>query len=90
MIDAISHLEMQTRLREGLDNPQAYESRFVFDKREFARTVAFRSEYLDNGAILTASTESFDGCFKREPVGDDKIRYSTEGKLTDVKIKKRA
>lgn len=83
-------VELKEQLKAGLDNPQAYESEFVFDKQEFAKTVAFRSEYLDNGAILTASTEKFEECFQREHVDGSRFRYSTEGNLTDVKIKKRA
>ncbi len=82
--------ELRRRIIDSLENKAAFRTQFQFDSEEFARTVTFRSEYLDNGAVLTAPSGRFEECFQKERLSKpDRTRYVTEGKLLDVKIKKK-
>ena len=83
-------IELQNKIIDSMDNRSVFQTRFQFDNEEFRRTLKYRSEYLDNGAILTASAEDFEVCFKKEALAKEKkIRYTTEGQLLEVKVKKR-
>jgi len=64
---------------------------FVFDAEEFVQHVAYTSIELDNGGMLTAPQGKFDECFDREIVDDNEgiIRFSTEGRIVDEKIRSR-
>ncbi len=83
--------KLQTLILDSLENKAAFQTQFQFDSGEFLRTVAFRSEYLDNGAVLTAPSNKFDECFRKESLSEpERTRYSTEGRLLEIKIRKKA
>jgi hypothetical protein len=71
--------------REGL-----FEERFRFVPSEFLKHVVIKTIELDNGALLTASTERFDEVFIREVVDPTKavVKFSTEGKIIDQRFRK--
>ena len=71
---------------------RAAEERFEFDAMEFRRTIAFRSVQLSNGAVLTASASDFDEVFHTERVDReaDVVRFVTEGRVEDERLRARA
>jgi hypothetical protein len=82
--------ELRQQVADSLENKAAFQTQFQFDLEEFSKTFAFRSEYLDNGAVLTAPSAKFADCFAKEQLaGTNRIRYATEGILLNVKMKKR-
>jgi len=53
------------------------------------KTIAFRSEELDNGAILTADIAKFDAVFKKNPVPkSDQVKYTTQGTVVDQRVRR--
>jgi hypothetical protein len=66
------------------------DERFQFDLKEFTNQVAYRTIELDTGGLLTAEARAFDNVFQREVVdsSQDKIRFSTEGKVVNEKLGK--
>lgn len=71
-------------------DPHLAEERFRFDLAEFSKHVAYRSVELDSGGMLTADFADFDRVFRREVLdeADQKIRFSTEGKVISEKLRK--
>jgi hypothetical protein len=63
---------------------------FQFDLQEFTTQVAYRTIELNTGGMLTAEARAFDTVFQREVVDstEDKIRFSTEGKVVNEKLGK--
>jgi hypothetical protein len=66
------------------------DERFQFDLDEFNQQVAYRSVELDSGGMLTAHSTEFDRIFHREVLdeAEQKVRYSTEGKVVSEKLGK--
>jgi hypothetical protein len=66
------------------------DERFQFDLGEFTNQVAYRTIELDSGGLLTAEARTFDTVFQREVVdtAENKIRFSTEGKVVNEKLGK--
>jgi len=66
------------------------DDKFQFDLSEFNRHFSYKSVELDNGAVLTASLESFDQCFQRIEVEDRQgaFIFTTEGMIVDERLKK--
>lgn len=66
------------------------DERFQFDLQEFTEQVAYRTIELDSGGLLTAEARAFDNVFRREVVdtSENKIRFSTEGKVVNEKLGK--
>jgi hypothetical protein len=65
--------------------------RFQFDLDEFRRQVMYRTIELDSGGLLTAEAAAFDTVFHREVIVDgpeDKVRFSTEGKVINERLGK--
>jgi hypothetical protein len=57
---------------------------------ELAKFIAFKTVELDNGGLLTASTDNFDAVFVRQVVDSskDRVRFSTEGTVIDQRLRK--
>lgn len=70
--------------------PALTDERFQFDLDEFKKQVAYRSVELDTGGMLTAQSNEFDKVFHREVLDEteQKVRYSTEGKVISEKLGK--
>jgi hypothetical protein len=73
--------------------PQArlFEESFRFVGAEFSKHLAFKTVELDNGALMTALADEFEGIFEKQPVrGNHKgaFRFSTEGTIVDQRFKR--
>lgn len=81
--------EAKTALINELKSSAAALEVFQFDAGTYKGLVAFRSVELSNGALLTADTERFDEVFVKQPVdgSKDEIRFVTEGRVVDEKLK---
>lgn len=69
-------------------DPDLLDERFQFDNSEFQRLLTYRSIELDTGGILTAQATEFDDVFQREVLDEERVRYSTEGKVVNEKLGK--
>lgn len=63
------------------------QERFSFDAGEFQNVVAFKSIELSNGGTLTAPSSNFDHVFRQEAVDGIGVRFVTEGKIVNEKLK---
>ena len=70
--------------------PRLAEERSRFDLAEFSKHVAYRSIELDSGAMLTADFADFARVFRQEVIDEveQKMRFSTEGKVVNEKLRK--
>jgi len=70
--------------------PELVDERFQFNLDEFQNHVAYRSVELDSGGMLTAQSADFDKVFQRQVLdeSEQKVRYSTEGKVISEKLRK--
>src|SRR5262249_30698983 len=90
----VHHFGLSKAARETVVNamktPGLAEERFQFDWQEFSKQVAYRSVELDTGGMLTAESAEFDNIFYREVIdeGQQKVRFSTEGKVVSEKLGK--
>lgn len=84
-------VEVREVLKANLEHPRLFDEVFEFSLDEYSKHSVFRSVYLDQGAILTAASSNFDECFNAEIVNSDEniSRYSTTGKVIDIKVRKR-
>ena len=78
----------QELVRKHLPRGEIAADRFQLDTEEYDRHIKYRSVSLDNGAIITALADEFDQCFIRQEVGGQRVRFATEGKVTDDRLKK--
>jgi len=63
--------------------------RFRFSAEEFNRQLSYKTIELDNGAMLTAPTRTFDDVIRHtEPDDEGDITYSTTGKVVGQKLSK--
>lgn len=64
---------------------------FRFDSEEFNRHAPYRAVELDNGGVLIAENRRFREVFDREVLSaaEQRVRYSTEGRVVDDQLKKR-
>jgi hypothetical protein len=71
-----------------LKSPRIAQEKFVFNLEEFRASVAFRAVSLSNGATITAPSADFDSVVNQESLGKDgKIRFTTEGKIVEQRLK---
>lgn len=65
---------------------------FQFHAGEFQSLIAFKSVELSNGGTLSAPSNDFDSIFHRHAVanGHGKVRFVTEGKIINEKLKPKA
>lgn len=82
--------EAATSLRESFGREELYEDRFRLSRDELDRHLPFRSVELDTGAILTGDEATFDDVFQKQVlcVADNRVRYSTDGRVIDQKLRK--
>ncbi len=77
-------------IADEVSAPNLVDERFQFDAEEFNKQVAYRSIELDSGGMLTAQTSEFDVVFRKEIVdaAEQRVRYSTEGRIVSEKLGK--
>lgn len=77
-------------IRGELRSPTLATERFQFDWNEFNALIGYRSVELDNGGMMTAPSSDFDKVFHQEIINKAKkeVRFSTQGKVVDEKLKK--
>jgi hypothetical protein len=80
--------EALTRL---LPRADLMDERFVFDRQEFDKHLHYRAIELDNGGLMIAEDDGFDEVFVRQDVNPAAglVRYSTEGRIVDERLRKR-
>jgi hypothetical protein len=73
-----------------LKTPAIADEQFQFDADEFKSQVGYRSVELNTGGMLTAEANDFDKIFHREIIDEkgQRVRFSTEGKVIDDKLRK--
>jgi hypothetical protein len=73
-----------------LKTPAIADEQFQFDADEFKSQVGYRSVELNTGGMLTAEANDFDKIFHREIIDEkgQRLRFSTEGKVIDDKLRK--
>lgn len=69
--------------------PSLLDDQFQFDWDEFSNQVAYRSVELDTGVMVTAESANFNDLVRREKIDDQKVRITTEGKVTSEKLGKK-
>lgn len=62
------------------------EVKFRFDIEEYMKHFNYRFVFLNNGAIIVASSSRFDDIWHKESVAEDEVNYSTHGKVEKTKI----
>jgi hypothetical protein len=64
---------------------------FTIDVEEFQKHASFASVELDSGALMIAPSDQFDDIFERAVVSQEEqiVRFETEGKIVDEKIRGR-
>lgn len=78
-------------LRERLQRPEFAFSKFNFSATEFQKHIKFRLVQLSNGAVLTAPAGKFNQIFNRhDDLENQRTTFSTEGKVIDEALTKRA
>ncbi|MEP2758842.1 MAG: hypothetical protein ABJP66_07210 [Hyphomicrobiales bacterium] len=82
--------ETKAAVIKQLDRADLAGDNFLFDPHEFAQQLPYRTIELDNGAMLTANSASFDNVFEQDQLGDDakNVRYSTVGGIVSEKLEK--
>jgi hypothetical protein len=82
--------QTQQQIKERFTRADLINERFRFVPTEFLKHVAIRTVELDNGGMLTASTERFDKVFKQEIVDRSKllVKFSTQGKIVDQRFRR--
>jgi len=80
----------QEQIKDQFPRAGLFGERFRFVPTEFLKHVAIKTVELDNGGLLTASTERFDKVFTQEVVDRSKalVKFSTQGKVVDQRFKK--
>lgn len=75
---------VKSEFKEG-----AYTQQFKLNFTELSKHIAYKTVELDNGAYLSASTGEFDKVFKRSiSKKNNRVTYSTEGKIVSQKVRK--
>ncbi len=72
-----------------LSRPESSVDVFTFSVDEYDKYVRYQTVELDNGATLTAVNGDFSDVFQEEIVSDDgRVRFTTEGKILDRRIRR--
>lgn len=79
-------------ISQAVKAPEIASETFQFDLVEYQHRVAFRSVELDNGAMLTAPFDAFDGVFRQETIDETehRVRFATEGSIVNERLKANA
>ncbi len=76
-------------LKSQLKNSALFSDRFQLSLEVLDKNVAFRTEELDNGAMLTAENSKFEHVFQKDKIPhSDQLKYTTQGKLVDERIRR--
>jgi hypothetical protein len=75
-------------ISQQLKSTRLLNAQFQFDYSEFSKHLSYKSLELDNGAMLTATIDTFDKCFIQEQIEQDKILFQTKGKIIDERLRK--
>lgn len=80
----------QDRFKMSFKPERLFDDRFRFIPEELTKFIAFKTVELDNGGLLTASTDDFDTVFLREVVdlANARVKFSTEGTIVDQRLRK--
>lgn len=80
----------KTVLKSQFAREELLDETFQFDNEEFRRFVLYRGVELDNGALLMAEDSRFNQVFERQEVvqGEGRVRFSTEGQVTNEYLRK--
>jgi len=80
----------QQEIKTKFHREALFEERFRFVPDEFVKHVAFKTVELDNGGLLTASTDRFDNVFTKDIVDQlqEIVKFSTQGKVVDQRFRK--
>lgn len=83
----------RTAIENQVENTALLTDTFVLDSAEFQRNAAYATVELDQGAMLTAPADRFNECFTREQVADtpneERVRFTTEGRVVDERLRSR-
>lgn len=82
--------DARTALETGFPRPDLMNEIFQFDSEEFQRHAPYRSVELDNGALLIAEEVNFGEVFRQQELdgGQRRVRYVTEGRVVDERLRK--
>lgn len=82
--------DAQQQIREAFSRDALYSDNFQFVPAEFSKHLAFKTVELNNGGLLTASTERFDEVFQREVVNKvaNVVKFTTQGTVVDQRLRK--
>lgn len=73
-------------LKSHLSKASLYTKTFKFDNNEFKKRAPYRTLEIDNGAILTAPSDNFEEVFSQSQINDEKVEYTTIGRVKDHRI----
>lgn len=81
--------EARTAIMNEAKTSRTAEEQFRFNLAEFHRVNAYKSIELNNGGILTAPSREFNDVFRQETVDgeQDQVRFMTEGRIVNEKLK---
>jgi hypothetical protein len=74
---------VQHSMKSSLFNEQF---KIIFE--EMDKLIAFKTIELDNGAYLSAQATAFEDIFNKEIVGQDKVQFSTLGRIITERVRK--
>ncbi len=81
--------DAKTELKKAMGGDHLFTQRFRFTVSEFRKYVTLKSVELSNGAILMANADNFEDVFLKEQLSNERVRYSTEGKIEAQKLSKK-
>lgn len=93
IVDFCNRLGLSNSARSAIVNElkssQAAQEIFQFHGATYKDLVAYKSIELNNGALLTASSDKFDKVFQQESVdgASDQVKFTTKGTIVDEKLK---
>lgn len=82
--------ETKNHLFKEIENPQVIDQKFIFNNTTFQKYLNLKVVFMDNGAIVSGPTESFDKIWEYSETSiQNEIEYKTKGKIIDEKIRTR-
>lgn len=81
--------QAQRAISARAKNSEILEEKFRFSSSVFKKHSGIRHVDLDNGARLSAPLERFGRLFSKEPIENEKIRFTIEGKIVGEALRKK-
>jgi hypothetical protein len=75
-------------VRKSMGRPDLMDDHFTINTEEFTKHTHYRSIKLDNGALLSAETADFETVFTTRKVAEGRLRFATEGRVIEERIRK--